>query len=229
MGFAGGDDDAVIDGTQGHRILHGALQLEIDEIAMRDECPVFLNDIPGKTFLRNHGQGTPQKGACLIERDPDAMPGETRGGRNTGRTAANDGDPSRTGNGRCTGIRLAITIENGRLDARNVDGKIDVMTRARLHAEFVGTNESAGLPHGIRACDGFDGIAPAAGKGRLDEFLGVAVDRTGRHARTVTAIEAAMKLGVKLHASQIKRRFSWGRGHGKPPGSFLLARHARHS
>ena len=95
-------------------------------------------------------------------------------------------------------------IENRRLHARDVDRKIDLRPRTRFHAEFVRTNEAAGLPHGIIGHDVRDGVIPVFLKGSLNEVSCVTIDGTGFHARLGFAVETTPELSFELRPVEIE-------------------------
>ena len=83
---------------------------------------------------------------------------------------------------------------------------IDGIARARVHAEFIGANETACLPEWIVARYRHDGVGPVAIFGKLDEFMGIAVDGARRHARLSLAVETAIDFGAQLQRFEIKCR-----------------------
>ena len=101
---------------------------------------------------------------------------------------------------------LVVFLQYRRLDFWNIDRKIDGIARARVHAEFIGANETACLPEWIVARYRHDGVGPVAIFGKLDEFMGIAVDGTRRHARLSLAVETAIDFGAQLQRFEIKCR-----------------------
>ena len=72
--------------------------------------------------------------------------------------------------------------------------EVDVGTGAGAHAKFVGTNQAAGLSHRVVAGDGFHGAVKIVLDCFGDEFLRIAVNRTGIHAGFGFAGKAASEV-----------------------------------
>ena len=101
---------------------------------------------------------------------------------------------------------LVVFLQYRRLDFWNIDREIDGIARARVHAEFIGANETACLPEWIVARYRHDGVCPIAIFGKLDEFMGIAIDGACRHARLSLAVETAIDFGAQLQRFEIKCR-----------------------
>ena len=81
-----------------------------------------------------------------------------------------------------------------------------VITPDNERAEFVRTNQSAGLSHGIGAGNRFDRLIKIAFQGVTDKFVRIAVDGAGRHAGLVFTVETAIQFRVQLGFVKIKFR-----------------------
>ncbi len=100
-------------------------------------------------------------------------------------------------------LRGAVFFQNGGLNPWDVDREVDVGTGAGAHAKFVGTNQAAGLSHRVVAGDGFHGAVKIVLDCFGDEFLRIAVNRTGIHAGFGFAGKAASEFGNQLRTAQI--------------------------
>ena len=158
----GGDDGAVLPAERGD-VGDGSVEAEIDMAVAADAVPVAHDDVAGEPFLRDHVEGAADFSARFEQDDADAPSREQGGGGNARRAGADDGDGGLfllRGGGRQRDV--AVFLQQGRLDFRDVDRKIDGVTRACFHAEFVGANETACLPERIVARNGRDSARAVA-------------------------------------------------------------------
>lgn len=85
----------------------------------------------------------------------------------------------------------------------DIDWKIDFISGASFHAEFIGANEAASLSEWIIPRDCFDGIFPVAEFSELNEFVGVAIDGASIHARLCFTVEASFDFRIELELFEI--------------------------
>ena len=89
------------------------------------------------------------------------------------------------------GFRGAVFFQNGGLNPRNVDRKVDAGAGTGLHAELVGADQAAGLSHRVVAGNALDRAGKIVCLCFGDKLLRVAVDGAGVHAGFVFAAQTA--------------------------------------
>lgn len=200
-------DDAVVVFAQLCDVVDGGIETEIDMAVVLDKAPVAFDDVVWEAFLWNHIECAANLIACFEDDDANAGASESSRGGDSGRAGTDDGDATveRLCHRMSLGL-LVVFLQYRRLDFWNIDRKIDGIARARVHAEFIGANETACLPEWIVARYRHDGVGPVAIFGKLDEFMGIAVDGARRHARLSLAVETAIDFGAQLQRFEIKCR-----------------------
>ena len=175
------------------------LEFEGYQVVVADELPVALDNFVREPVFGDHAECAADLVPAFKNRDFEAVLRQQCGSRKTCRAGSDDGDRVSVLRERDL-FRLFApeVVEDGRLNFRDVDRKVDPGARAGHHAEFVGADQSAGLTHRVCAGDRCDGVVPLFGLRVLDEFTRVAVDGAGAHAGLRFAVETAFYLLAKL-------------------------------
>ena len=102
------------------------------------------------------------------------------------------------------GFRGTVFFQNGGLNPRNVDRKVDAGAGTGLHAELVGADQAAGLSHRVVAGNGFDRAGKIVCLCCGDKLRRIAVDGAGVHAGFAFAAQTASQFGNQLGACQVQ-------------------------
>ena len=169
-------------------------QVKGDKITVENKRPVFGDNFIRQAFIGNHIQSTADFIGSLVKADIISLLAEFGRGCQTGRPGTDNGHLAPVGtNGFGFGRRVAIIFQDGRLNFRNINRKINPAAGAGFHTELIRANQTAGLPHRIIPGDGGDRLFKIAVFGMADKFLRAAIYRTGIHTGLIGTIETAVQ------------------------------------